>query len=375
MASLSKAAVIWTVVAAGVLSIIGCEPGESSSPPKTAYEAPRDPAKGFAASHADTRDAETAAGPEEAVVYEGLVAGKNTILGTNKIKYRILILRKVDEQTAVNGMQRDLEQLAIASNGAWYEVSREQFDLIRRGQRVKVVSTNEQLDMRPPVRAAQTVDILQEPEEPFHFKFLDDVITGTVRSLDANQRRIELDISAWVNRDKKGAIEDIGHVIRVNIDEETVLRDEQERKLKLSFIKTGDKLNVVPAGGSYRYDRDGGQQPLRADRIIRLEQTRKEKLRRLIAQGPGGIHTVLMDQAGSDASEQWDELAAQVPGALYGGYSAIEYREGDTVDYKLELGLDRLLAYLVFDREDLLFRTESVKELQRWFNLRAAEQR
>lgn len=86
MASLSKAAVIWTVVVAGVLSIIGCESGGSSSPPKTAYEAPRDPAKGFAASHADTRDAETAAGPEEAVVYEGLVAGKNTILGTNKIK-------------------------------------------------------------------------------------------------------------------------------------------------------------------------------------------------------------------------------------------------------------------------------------------------
>lgn len=375
MASLSKAAVIWTVVTAGVLSIIGCEPGESSSPPKTAYEAPRDPAKGFAASRADTRDSETAAGPEEAVVYEGLVAGKNTILGTNKIKYRILILREVDEQTAVNGKQRDLEQLAIASNGAWYEVSRKEFDLVRRGQRVKVVSTNEQLDMRPPVRAAQTVDILQEPEEPFHFKFLDDVITGTVRSLDANQRRIELDISAWVNRDKKGAIEDIGHVIRVNIDEETVLRDEQERKLKLSFIKTGDKLNVVPAGGSYRYDRDGGQQPLRADRIIRLEQTRKEKLRRLIAQGPGGIHTVLMDQAGSDASEQWDELAAQVPGALYGGYSAIEYREGDAVDYKLELGLDRLPTYLVFDREDMLFRTESVQELQRWFNLRASEQR
>lgn len=206
-------------------------------------------------------------------------------------------------------------------------MSRKEFDLVRRGQRVKVVSTNEQLDMRPTVRAAQTVDILQEPEEPFHFKFLDDVITGTVRSLDANQRRIELDISAWVNRDKKGAIEDIGHVIRVNIDEETVLRDEQERKLELSFIKTGDKLNVVPAGGSYRYDRDGGQQPLRADRIIRLEQTRKEKLRRLISQGPGGIHTVLMDQAGSDASEHWDELAAQVPGVLYGGYSGIEYRE------------------------------------------------
>ncbi len=308
-------------------------------------------------------------------MYEGLVAGKSTILGTNKIKYRVLILREVNEQTAVNGRQRDLERLAVASNGAWYEVSREQFDLIRRGQRVKAVSTNEQLDMRPPVRLAQTVDIVQEPEGRFHFNFLDDVITGTVRSLDVNARRIELDVSAWVNRDKKGAIDDIGHVIGMSIDEETELLDEQERKLELSSIKTGDKLNVVPAGGSYRYDRDGSQQPLRADKITRLEQARKEKLRRLIAQGPGGIHTVLMDQAGSDASQQWDELAAQVPGALFGGYSAIEYREGDAVDYKLELGLDRLPAYLVFDRDDLLFRTESVKELQRWFNLRASEQR
>ncbi|MFD3765948.1 MULTISPECIES: hypothetical protein [Paenibacillus] len=35
MASLSKAAVIWTVVVAGALSIIGCESGGSSSPPKT----------------------------------------------------------------------------------------------------------------------------------------------------------------------------------------------------------------------------------------------------------------------------------------------------------------------------------------------------
>ncbi|MEK4116111.1 MULTISPECIES: hypothetical protein [unclassified Paenibacillus] len=358
-----------------MLSIIGCESGGSSSQPKPAHEAPQGPATGVAASHADTRDSETAAGPEEAVVYEGLVAGKSTILGTNKIKYRVLILREVNEQTAVNGRQRDLERLAVASNGAWYEVSREQFDLIRRGQRVKAVSTNEQLDMRPPVRLAQTVDIVQEPEGRFHFNFLDDVITGTVRSLDVNARRIELDVSAWVNRDKKGAIDDIGHVIGMSIDEETELLDEQERKLELSSIKTGDKLNVVPAGGSYRYDRDGSQQPLRADKITRLEQARKEKLRRLIAQGPGGIHTVLMDQAGSDASQQWDELAAQVPGALFGGYSAIEYREGDAVDYKLELGLDRLPAYLVFDRDDLLFRTESVKELQRWFNLRASEQR
>lgn len=375
MASLSKAAVIWTVVVAGMLSIIGCESGGSSSQPKPAHEVPQGPATGATASHADTRDSETAAGPEEAVVYEGLVAGKNTILGTNKIKYRVLILREVDEQTAVNGRQRDLERLAVASNGAWYEVSREQFDLIRRGQRVKAASTNEQLDMRPPVRTAQAVDILQEPEGMFHFYYLDDVITGTVRSLDVNARRIELDVSAWVNRDKKGAIDDIGHVIGMSIDEETELLDEQERKLELSSIKTGDKLNVVPAGGSYQYNRDGSQQPLRADKITRLEQARKEKLRRLIAQGPGGIHTVLMDQAGSDASELWDELAAQVPGALYGGYSAIEYREGDAVDYKLELGLDRLPVYLVFDRDDLLFRTESVKELQRWFNLRASEQR
>lgn len=374
MASLSKAAVIWTVVAAGVLSIIGCESGGSSPPPKTAHEAAQDPATGTMTNNTDTGDLKTAAGPKEAVVYEGLVAGKSTILGKDKIIYRVLILREIDEQTAVNGRQRDLERLAVASNGAWYGVSRKQFDLIRRGQRVKVVSANEQLDMRPPVRTAQTVDILQEPEGRFHFKFLDEVVTGTVRSLDANQRRIELDISAWVNRDKKGAIEDIGHVIRLNIDEETELRDEQEKKLELSSVKIGDKLNVVPAGGSYRHDRDGGQQPLRADKITRLEQTRKEKLRRLIAQGPG-VHTVLMHQAGSDESEHWEELTAQVPGALYGGYSGIEYREGGAVDYKLELGLDTLPAYLVFDRDDLLFRTKSVKELQRWFNLRAAEQR
>ncbi len=375
MASLSKAAVIWTVVVAGVLSIIGCESGGSSSQPKPAHEAPQGPATGTMTNNTDTGDLKTAAGPEETIVYEGLIAGKSTILGKDKIIYRVLILREVDEQTAVNGRERELERLAVASNGAWYEVSREQFDLIRRGQRVKAVSANEQLDMRPPVLKAQIVDILQEPEGRFHFKFLDEVITGTVLSLDASQGRIELDISAWVNRDKKGAIEDIGHVIGVNINEGTVLRDEQERRLELSSIKTGDKLNVVPAGGSYRYDRDGSQRPLRADKITRLEQARKEKLRRLIAQGPGGIHTVLMDQAGSDASELWDELAAQVPGALYGGYSAIEYREGDAVDYKLELGLDRLPVYLVFDRDDLLFRTESVKELQRWFNLRASEQR
>lgn len=119
-------------------------------PAEAGARSPTGSGNGVAASHADTRDSETAAGPEEAVVYEGLVAGKSTILGTNKIKYRVLILREVDEQTAVNGRQRDLERAAVASNGAWYEVSREQFDLIRRGQRVKAVSTNEQLDMRPP---------------------------------------------------------------------------------------------------------------------------------------------------------------------------------------------------------------------------------
>lgn len=297
--------------------------------------------------------------------FEGMVAAKRS----SGKSWSVLVIQGLSEDIAVNSDWEELVRIAQKNkSGAFYHVSSEQYKKLKVGQMVGMSSTQQE-DSNPPYRNTKELEIIQEPQLMQVSGYRDDMVTGHVLSIDPKKNIISLNISNWVNRHNHGGVEDMMHSIRVPLSEDTDLVDALGQNIEFSALKVGDKLEMIPAK-RWSYDRMS-EKPLQTQQVTRLTMTRSEKLKYMLARS-GGIHTVVIYKENTMPPDDEMDFERYVPGAFNGGISWVPYREGEAVDYKEELMLSRLPAIVVFDQEDAIYQTESIRELQKWFNDRAA---
>lgn len=59
------------------------------------------------------------------------------------------------------------------------------------------------------------------------------------------QNRIQVDCSEEVNRNKKGPIDSIGYYCNVQIDKDTVFKNQKGQPLKLEDFSKGDRIRIT----------------------------------------------------------------------------------------------------------------------------------
>lgn len=189
----------------------------------------------------------------------------------------------------------------------------------------------------------------------------EDTMTGMLLRIDTQKRELRLNISNWVNRGKT-EVDDMMHSITVTYNEKTIFQDEQGSVVHPEDFKIGEKLAVLPTSDTASSNR---QTASVADEIIQLKMSKEEKLDRFLARGDN-FHTVVLYE--EDTTPPYDEMDFNkyVPESFSGGISWIPYVKGLAVDYKKELGIEKLPVIIVFDRNGAVFQTDSMEQLKAW---------
>lgn len=184
---------------------------------------------------------------------------------------------------------------------------------------------------------------------------------GSLLGIDTGKRELHLDISDWVNAGKQ-EVEDRMHAETVPYDEHTIFEDEHGR-IRPDSLKKGQKIAVYRAAvGKASTEGEG---LFAAQRIQSVAMTREEKLKRLLAHSDKP-HTIVLYEEGTIPPYDEKDFEEHVPQSFSGGISWVPYTEGMAVDYKEELGLEKLPVILLFDRKDVLFQTDSMEQLREW---------
>ncbi|MCG1021450.1 hypothetical protein [Sutcliffiella horikoshii] len=199
-----------------------------------------------------------------------------------------------------------------------------------------------------------------EYEESTYSHFEDNKMIGNV--WDVSTGRVEVDISEWEKRDRKGPNgTDEGYLYIAKVGEETTIKHEDGTEASIEDLKRGQKVLVTPPrGGSFEGT---------PEEIILLEMTYEEKYARLLSH-VDGYNLVVMYEEGST-------LPAELQESLYEEILDITdeevvatwrpYDEEYVVDYKEELGIPEFPIMLVFDKEKLVYKTNDVEELYEFF--------
>jgi len=189
----------------------------------------------------------------------------------------------------------------------------------------------------------------------------EETMNGYVLHIDTETRVVNLNISNWVNRGKT-EVNDVMHAQEIAYSENTTFLDEKGSVVHPEDFKIGEKLAVllVPEMTS-----TGDETATFAGKIIQLTMSKEEKLNRFLA-GSDNFHTVVLYEEGTRPPYDEMDFEKHVPESFSGGISWVPYIEGLAVDYKDELGLDKLPVILVFDRNEIVFQTETLEQLKLW---------
>ncbi len=192
----------------------------------------------------------------------------------------------------------------------------------------------------------------------------DDTMTGLLLHIDIKKRELSIDISKWINR-RKTKVNDVMHSKIISYNENTIFQDEQGLVVQPEDFKIGEKLGVLPTSGTASSASSSNKVPFIADKIIQLVMSKEEKLDRFLAKGDK-FHTVVLYEEGTKPPYDEMDFDKYVPESFSGGISWVPYVEGLAVDYKEELGLEKLPMIMVFDQNGTLFQTDSIEQLKTW---------
>lgn len=237
-ASIKILAVIFGI--SGMLTVSGCtELGDKVSNSKVLGSKPQV----SAAPVSEPEPKVKSTSKEDGFLYfEGMVAAKRSG-GQSR---SVLIIQGLKEEVAMNSSWDELVSMGRKNkSGAFYPVSSEQYKQLKVGQLVRMTSTQQE-DTNPPLRNTQTMKILKEPQWMQVTGFRDDIVTGYVLSIKMKENLISLNISDWVNRNNRGAIDSMMHSINIPYNGDIKLLDGLGQKLKVSELKVGDKLEIIP---------------------------------------------------------------------------------------------------------------------------------
>ncbi|SDH83836.1 hypothetical protein SAMN04487975_108138 [Planococcus glaciei] len=195
-------------------------------------------------------------------------------------------------------------------------------------------------------------------------QFNDQELIGTIGETNPLAHSLYVDHTEWINRHvpSNQAVPDIGYGFQALITDETLMKFENGAPADLKDFKPRQKVKVLPPTEETT--------PVEIDQIILLEMTYKEKYERFLAPSKGSYNvTVLYEEGdlhGMDVEKIFDKLSEGVE--LNAGQ--FPYTENWVVDYKKELGIEKLPVILVFDTEGLIFKTYQEKELYKFFDER-----
>ena len=99
--------------------------------------------------------------PENVIINEqGLIVDKKIV---NNQSYRFLVITNISEDELIKHSVEELVGEAKKEmSAAWYMVDEGTYDKLKLGQKVEVVSGNEQMESNPPIRSAKEVKILED---------------------------------------------------------------------------------------------------------------------------------------------------------------------------------------------------------------------
>ncbi|MDQ8734220.1 hypothetical protein [Paenibacillus sp. LHD-38] len=184
-------------------------------------------------------------------------------------------------------------------------------------------------------------------------------MTGYLLHIDTKTRVVSLNISKWVNRGKT-KVNDMMHSKKITYNENTIFQDEHGSVVHPVDFKIGEKLAVLPTPDAAS---SSDETVSVADKVIQLTMSKEEKLERFLASSDN-FHTVVLYEEGTTPPYDEIDFEKHVPESFAGGISWVPYIEGLAVDYKEELGLEKLPMILVFDRNGLVFQTETLEQLK-----------
>ncbi|WP_047984343.1 hypothetical protein [Ornithinibacillus californiensis] len=201
----------------------------------------------------------------------------------------------------------------------------------------------------------------EEGEEYPYGHYEDDKMIGDVREINKDEQIIEVDISEWEKRDRKGpGMTEEGYYYTAKITDGTTFAYEDGTEASIEALKKGQKVLVNPPRG----DSFEGE----ANEIILLEMTYEEKYWRLLAPSDG-FNIIVMYQPGERVPAEMEEpMYENVLNILEGtehsaGAGWVPYDKDYIVDFKEELDIEEFPVILVFNKEELLFKGYSLDEL------------
>lgn len=190
----------------------------------------------------------------------------------------------------------------------------------------------------------------------------DDKMIGTASLANKEKNFIEIDISEWKKRDRKGpAITDEGYMYRASFSEDTVITYEDGKAATIDDIKNGQKVLVNPPAN----DDDSNAH---ANEIVLLDMSYEEKYRRLLSH-IDGFNIVVMYEYGNPPPPEmleplYEEASTILSGTnhdIVGAY--IEYDPNYVIDFKEELEIEQFPVIFVYNQEELLFKSTNVDEV------------
>ncbi|TFB15066.1 hypothetical protein E3U55_12500 [Filobacillus milosensis] len=192
----------------------------------------------------------------------------------------------------------------------------------------------------------------------------DDKMIGKVLEVNKGESSIVVDISKWEKRNSKNPWTDEGYSYKATITDETVIMHEDENKVSIGDIKNGQKVLVNPPRGD-----DFKGHPVE---IILLEMSYEEKYARLLSHNDGFNVVVMYEDGKKLPKEMQESFYKNVLEILEGtehrvNASWMRYDEDYVVDFKEVLDIEQFPVLLVYDEEELLFKTYRVDELYKFF--------
>ncbi|RSL35398.1 hypothetical protein D7Z54_02210 [Salibacterium salarium] len=195
-------------------------------------------------------------------------------------------------------------------------------------------------------------------DEESHGQYEDDKMIGLVREVDTENSVVSVDISRWEKRDRGNITTDEGYGISAEITDETILQYENTTEALLDDIKEGQKVLINPPKGN-------GFKGV-AEEFILLDMTYEEKYKGLLSHLKDTLNIVVMYEKGETPPPQMDEkLMEKIEQETVMTWRP--YQKDYVVDYKEELNIEKFPVILVFNSEELVFKTNKVEELYEFF--------
>ncbi|WP_339217060.1 hypothetical protein [Ornithinibacillus sp. FSL M8-0202] len=194
-------------------------------------------------------------------------------------------------------------------------------------------------------------------ESPYGY-YEDDKMIGTVWEVLEDEKSIDVDISEWEKRDRKGpGMTDEGYSYIAKLSNETVIKHEDGKEVSIDNLKKGQKVLVNPPRG----DSFEGY----PDEIILLEMSYEEKFWQLRLHTDGFNIVVMYETLPTELQETFfedimDIMEDKEQDAVV---NWVYYEENYVVDYKEEFDIEQFPVLFVFDKQELIFKSYSVDEL------------